>query len=63
MFLLLLYVLRHWSATASSYQFVLAPIVSISLAAVLLGERVGPPVIVGAALVLLGVYVGALSAG
>lgn len=62
-FLLLLYVLRHWSATASSYQFVLAPIVSISLAAVLLGERVGPPVIVGAALVLLGVYVGALSAG
>ena len=60
-FLLLLYVLRSWSATASSYQFVLAPIVSITLAALLLGEDVGPAAIGGAALVLLGVYVGAIS--
>ena len=60
-FLLLLYVLRAWSATASSYQFVLAPIVSITLAAALLGEPVGPQVLVGVALVLLGVYVGAIA--
>jgi drug/metabolite transporter (DMT)-like permease len=60
-FLLLLYVLREWSVTASSYQFVLAPIVSISLAAILLGEPVGPQVLLGVVLVLAGVYVGALS--
>ena len=60
-FLLLLYVLREWSATASSYQFVLAPIVSISLAGLLLGEPVGPQVLAGVALVLIGVYIGALS--
>src|SRR5919197_528080 len=59
-FLLLLYVLREWSATASSYQFVLAPIVSITLAATLLGEPVSPPVILGAGCVLLGVYIGAV---
>jgi drug/metabolite transporter (DMT)-like permease len=60
-FLLLLFVLREWSVTASSYQFVLAPIVSISLAAILLGEPVGPQVLLGVVLVLAGVYVGALS--
>lgn len=62
-FLLLLYVLREWSATASSYQFVLAPIVSISLAGALLGEPVGPQVLIGVALVLFGVYVGAIAPG
>jgi drug/metabolite transporter (DMT)-like permease len=62
-FLLLLYVLREWSATASSYQFVLAPIVSIALAGLLLGEPIGPQVLVGAGLVLLGVYIGAIARG
>lgn len=60
-FLLLLYLLRRWTATAVSYQFVLAPIVSISLAALLLGESIGASVIVGAILVILGVYVGAIA--
>jgi drug/metabolite transporter (DMT)-like permease len=62
-FLLLLYVLREWSATASSYQFVLAPIVSVILAATLLGEAVGPTVLVGVAFVLVGVYIGAVRRG
>jgi drug/metabolite transporter (DMT)-like permease len=56
-------VLREWSATASSYQFVLAPIVSITLAATLLGEAVGPTVLAGVAFVLVGVYVGAVRRG
>jgi len=60
-FLLLLWLLRNWTATAVSYQFVLAPIVSVTLAATLLGEPVGPSVVVGAALVVGGVYVGALT--
>jgi drug/metabolite transporter (DMT)-like permease len=57
-FLLFLFILRKWSATAVSYQFVLAPIIAITLAAILLDEPVGPTVLVGAALVLSGVYVG-----
>jgi drug/metabolite transporter (DMT)-like permease len=60
-FLLLLYLLRRWTATAVSYQFVLAPMVSISLAALLLGESIGPSVLVGAILVIVGVYVGAIA--
>jgi len=60
-FLVLLYLLHRWSATAVSYQFVLAPIVSITLAATLLGESVGPGVVLGAILVVIGVYVGAIA--
>ena len=60
-FVLLLYLLHRWSATAVSYQFVLAPIVSITLAATLLGESVGAGVVLGAILVVVGVYVGAIA--
>jgi O-acetylserine/cysteine efflux transporter len=59
-FLLLLWLLGRWTATAVSYQFVLAPIVSITLAATLLGEPVGPSVLIGAVLVIGGVYLGAI---
>ena len=59
-FLLLLWLLRNWTATAVSYQFVLAPIISITLAATLLGEAVGPSALIGAVLVIAGVYVGAM---
>ena len=59
-FLLVMYVLRHWSASAASYQFVLAPVVALGLAATLLGERLGADFFVGGALVLTGVYLGAL---
>ncbi|MBA2382593.1 MAG: EamA family transporter [Chloroflexi bacterium] len=60
-FALLLYLLRQWPATAVSYQFVLAPIVSISLAAVILNEPITPPVVAGAALVIGGVWIGILA--
>jgi drug/metabolite transporter (DMT)-like permease len=60
-FLLFLTLVRAWPATTVSYQFVLAPIVSISLAAVLLGEPIAPSVLAGAALVIAGVWIGALS--
>ena len=62
-FLLFLTLVRAWKATTVSYQFVLAPIVSISLAAVLLGEPMTPLVLVGAALVIARVWIGALSNG
>ena len=57
---LLLYLLKRWTASMVSYQFVLAPVVAIGLAAVLLGEPVQPVVIAGTALVVIGVWVGAL---
>ena len=49
-FILVLYVLRRWSATAASYSFLMAPLITIALGAALLGG----------ALVVLGVYVGAV---
>jgi drug/metabolite transporter (DMT)-like permease len=39
---------------------VLAPVVAIGLAAVLLGEPIQPVVIAGTALVVIGVWLGAL---
>jgi drug/metabolite transporter (DMT)-like permease len=62
-FLLFLYLLRRLPASVVSYQFVLAPIVSITLGTLLLGETVGPGTVVGAVVVGLGVYIGALAPG
>jgi drug/metabolite transporter (DMT)-like permease len=59
-FLLLLYLLHRWPASTVSYQFVLAPIVAIALAAILLAEPIRPIVIVGTVLVIVGVWLGAL---
>jgi drug/metabolite transporter (DMT)-like permease len=60
-FLLLLFVLKRWQASAVAYLFVLAPFVSVALAAWLLGEGVTPLSAVGAVLVLGGVYVAAVA--
>lgn len=59
-FMLAMYVLRHWTASAASYQFVLAPVVALALAGVLLGERVGADFFIGGGLVVAGVYLGAI---
>ena len=59
-FLMVLFVLHRWSASATSYTFLLIlPLVTIVLGAVLLDERVTPAFLVGGAVVLVGVYVGA----
>ena len=57
---ILLYLLRRWPASRVAYQFVLAPIVAILVAALLLNEPIEPAVIVGTALVIVGVWLGAL---
>lgn len=62
-FALYLYVLRRWTASAASYQFVLFPFVTLTLSAWLTGERLTPMLAVGGLLVLAGVYVGALRRG
>lgn len=59
-FWILLYLLRRWPASRVAYQFVLAPIVAILVAALLLGEPIEPAVIAGTALVIVGVWLGAL---
>ena len=59
-FLLVMYVLRHWSASAASYQFVLAPVVAIVMAAILLGEEVTADFFLGGGMVVAGVFFGAI---
>jgi drug/metabolite transporter (DMT)-like permease len=59
-FILALYVLARWTASATSYAFLLFPLVAIVTGAVLLGEQVQPSFLVGGAVVLAGVYVGAI---
>ena len=61
LFGLLLFVLRRWTASATSYQTVLSPPVTILLAALLLGEPIGRGLLAGAAIVIVGVYVGVIS--
>jgi drug/metabolite transporter (DMT)-like permease len=59
-FLLALYVLAHWTASATSYAFLLFPLVAIVLGAVLFDEPVQASFLLGGAIVLVGVYVGAI---
>ena len=60
-FALVIFVLKHWTASAVSYQLVLAPIVTIAIAAVLRGETVSLISLVGSLIVLSGVYIGVLT--
>lgn len=60
-FMLFLFVLGRWNASATTYQFVLFPFVTIAVAAWLAHEGVTPVVVAGGALVLAGVLIGALS--
>jgi drug/metabolite transporter (DMT)-like permease len=60
-FLLFLFVLKRWQASSVAYEFVLAPFVASALGAWLLEETMSGLAAVGAALVLAGVYVGALA--
>lgn len=59
-FLLYMFVLGSWSASNTSYGFVLIPLVTIVAAATLAGEEISGNFLVGGVLVLAGVLVGAL---
>jgi len=63
LFGLFIYVVNRWTVSATSYALVVMPLVAISLGALLRGESVSPFFLVGAAIVAVGVYVGALSGG
>jgi drug/metabolite transporter (DMT)-like permease len=60
-FVLALYVLARWTASATAYQLVLIPIVTVLSSAWLTGERVTGAFVAGGLLVLAGAYLGALA--
>lgn len=60
LFLLLLTVIRRWTASATSYMFVLFPVATMTLEAVLFGEPITFSA-AAAAIVMTGVWIGALA--
>jgi drug/metabolite transporter (DMT)-like permease len=61
LFYLYLYVLSRWTASATSYSFLLFPISTIIIAAWLAGEAITISFVFGGLLVMLGVWLGAVS--
>jgi drug/metabolite transporter (DMT)-like permease len=59
-FMLYLWVLERWTASGTSFAFVLMPLVTISLASTIANEPVTSSLLVGAALVIAGVIFGAI---
>jgi drug/metabolite transporter (DMT)-like permease len=59
-FILVLFVLARWTASATSYAFLLFPLVAIVFGWLLLDETIQPSFLAGGAIVLAGVYLGAV---
>ena len=60
LFYLIVFVIRRWTASATAYSLTLMPVVAVTLGALLADEPITPEVIVGALLVVVAVYVGAV---
>ena len=56
-------ILNKWTASVTSYAFVLIPLITVIIAALFYGEQITTSFLIGAALVLAGVLVGALLPG
>ncbi len=63
LFLLVLVVVQRWTASATSYAFVLMPVVAIAVGALVADEAIAATTIIGGAIVGAGVYVGAARRG
>jgi drug/metabolite transporter (DMT)-like permease len=59
-FYLYLHVLARWTASATSYSFLLMPVATVVIAAWLAGEVITASFVIGGALVLAGVWLGAV---
>lgn len=59
-FTLYLFILRRWTASATTYAFVLIPFVTVLVSAWLTAEPITPALLAGGALVLVGVWIGAI---
>ena len=55
-----LHILSRWTASAASYVFLLMPVSSVVIAALLLGEAITLSLVIGTALVVAGVWLGAI---
>ena len=55
-----MFVLGKWTASGTSYGFVIVPLVTIVVAATIAGEKITLNFLLGAIFVLAGVFVGAL---
>ena len=60
LFYLYLYLLEYWTASAASYTFLLFPVATIIIAAWLANEVITGRFLLGSAIVLVGVWLGAL---
>ena len=61
MFYLFIYVLQRWTASATSYALLLVPLATIVVASWLLDEQVTSRFLIGSFVVLVGVWLGAIS--
>lgn len=61
LFVLFLYVIERWTASATVYAVTLMPVVAVTLGALIAGEAITVELMMGGALVLLAAYVGAIS--
>jgi drug/metabolite transporter (DMT)-like permease len=61
MFYFFVYVLTHWTVSATSYAILLFPIFATVFGALLAGEKVTPLFLAGSAIVIVGVWFGAFS--
>ena len=59
----ILFVVKRWTASVSTYVLPLMPVVAVALGALLLGEAIGPEEGAGALLVIAGAYVAVLRQG
>jgi drug/metabolite transporter (DMT)-like permease len=55
------FVIKRWTASAASYSLVIMPFVTVALGTLLAGERLSAAVLAGGVVVLVGVWIGALS--
>jgi drug/metabolite transporter (DMT)-like permease len=55
------FVLGRWPASSVSFEFLLIPLATIPFSALLTGEAITPLMLVGGAIILVGVYLGALA--
>jgi len=62
LFPLALFIIGRWTASGYSYTGLFKPLAAVALAAVILGEPIRLTFVLGGALILVGVWVGALSA-
>jgi drug/metabolite transporter (DMT)-like permease len=62
LFMGFLYVLARWTASSASYQLLFMPLITVPAAAFLRSEPVSGAFVAGGALVLVGVYFGAIAA-